>query len=258
MNDKELRAIYDIVYAHECTFKAFATDIRALLADGGKGEAVAHPDDQAVDRFAQSMKEKMAAARDKGRYGWQFSDPTYLSKLLREHVEKGDPRDVANFCMMLWHHQSAIAAPQAECAPREAQPVAYLVDPGAGSAVDKFQTNKPDYLQLVDIKRRGGSVTPLYAAPTPERADADTAGASEPTAGYYYAQGWDAAEARFKNAAGASQERADAGKDAALADEQRDQAAARWATAKTPIREAMAFIDGFDAARAVLTAAGAK
>jgi hypothetical protein len=58
----------------------------------------------------------------------------------------------------------------AECTPREAHPVAYLVDPGAGSAVDKFQTNKPDYLQLVDIKRRGGSVTPLYAAPTPERA----------------------------------------------------------------------------------------
>jgi hypothetical protein len=72
-----------------------------------------------------------------------------------------------------------LEALKAECAPREAQPVAYLVDPGAGSAVDKFQTNKPDYLQSVDIKRRGGSVTPLYAAPTPERADADTAGARE-------------------------------------------------------------------------------
>ncbi len=40
----------------------------------------------------------------------------------------------------------------------------------------------------------------------------------------------------------------------ALTDEQRDQAAARWATANTPIREAIAFIDGFDAARAILAA----
>jgi hypothetical protein len=61
-------------------------------------------------------------------------------------------------------------------------------------------------------------------------------------------RGWE------NTAAPASQERADAGKDAALTDEQRDQAAARWATANTPIREAMAFIDGFDAARAILAA----
>jgi hypothetical protein len=32
MNDQELRAIYDIVYAHECSFKAFAADINALIA----------------------------------------------------------------------------------------------------------------------------------------------------------------------------------------------------------------------------------
>lgn len=82
----------------------------AASAESGKEEAK-HPDDQAVERFAQAMKEKMAAAREKGRHGWQFSNPAYLSKLLREHVEKGDPRDVANFCMMLWHQQSAIAPP---------------------------------------------------------------------------------------------------------------------------------------------------
>ena len=82
---------------------------QAALANPSDKQEAAHTDDQAVDRFAQAMKEKMAAAREKGRHGWQFSDSTYLSKLLREHVEKGDPRDVANFCMMLWHHQSAIA-----------------------------------------------------------------------------------------------------------------------------------------------------
>lgn len=62
----------------------------------------AHPDDMAVDHFASEMKVKMANARAKGRSGWQTCPPAELSRLLHEHVEKGDPRDVANFCMMLW------------------------------------------------------------------------------------------------------------------------------------------------------------
>lgn len=61
-----------------------------------------HPDDIAVDQFADAMKAKLADARAKGRSGWQDCDPVELSYMLREHVEKGDPRDVANFCMFLW------------------------------------------------------------------------------------------------------------------------------------------------------------
>ncbi|WP_240733887.1 hypothetical protein [Herbaspirillum huttiense] len=64
--------------------------------------AVKHPDDVAVDQFAEVMKAKLADARAKGRSGWQECDPAELSYMLREHVEKGDPRDVANFCMFLW------------------------------------------------------------------------------------------------------------------------------------------------------------
>lgn len=74
-----------------------------------------HPDDLAVDAFAAAMKAKMAAARAKGRGGWE--DPAQcsaddLSSMLRDHVEKGDPRDVANFCMMLHQRGEAIAARQ--------------------------------------------------------------------------------------------------------------------------------------------------
>ncbi|MBP1316330.1 hypothetical protein [Herbaspirillum sp. 1130] len=61
-----------------------------------------HPDDIAVDQFAEAMKAKLADARAKGRSGWKECDPVELSHMLREHVEKGDPRDVANFCMFLW------------------------------------------------------------------------------------------------------------------------------------------------------------
>jgi hypothetical protein len=67
-------------------------------------EVAQHPDDAAVDRFAAAMKEKLAQARAKGRGGWDTDECTQetLSRMLREHVEKGDPRDVANFCMFLW------------------------------------------------------------------------------------------------------------------------------------------------------------
>ena len=61
-----------------------------------------HTDDDAVDMFAKAMKEKLAKARAKGRSGWEQCHPNYLSQALHAHVEKGDPRDVANFCMFLW------------------------------------------------------------------------------------------------------------------------------------------------------------
>jgi len=63
-----------------------------------------HPDSVAVDRFASEMKVKLAQKRAEGRGGWQHKESCsgdFLSQLLREHVEKGDPIDVANFCMML-------------------------------------------------------------------------------------------------------------------------------------------------------------
>ena len=76
----------------------------------------AHHDDGAVDRFAIAMKAKLAAARAKGRGGWD--DPAactveHLSDLLRGHVTKGDPVDVANFAMMLHQRRSGITQPEA-------------------------------------------------------------------------------------------------------------------------------------------------
>lgn len=72
-----------------------------------------HPDDTAVDRFAEALKAKLAAARAKGRGGWDTPECTQqrLSDMLREHVDKGDPRDVANFCLFLWARGEAIAPP---------------------------------------------------------------------------------------------------------------------------------------------------
>lgn len=73
-------------------------------------------DDIAVDRFAYAMKAKLAKKRAEGRGGWDRKIPapgidgrgfyyecpnSFLSTKLREHVDKGDPVDVANFAMMI-------------------------------------------------------------------------------------------------------------------------------------------------------------
>lgn len=73
---------------------------------------IAHPDNQAVDRFAYAMKAKLAKGRAKGRGGWE--DPAQVSDIalaehLVEHLSKGNAgtfEDVANFAMML-HQRGA-------------------------------------------------------------------------------------------------------------------------------------------------------
>ena len=80
-------------------------------------EGAVHLDEWWVDLFAKEMKSKLENARAKGRAGWQDCDPSDLSRMLREHVEKGDPRDVANFCMFLWALRSPISAAPSPEAP---------------------------------------------------------------------------------------------------------------------------------------------
>lgn len=89
-------------------FQTIAQDIRALTPP-----VDAHPDDLAVDRFALAMKSKLAKKRAEGRGGWDRKDECsqqYLSILLRGHVCKGDPVDVANLAMML-HQRGEVITP---------------------------------------------------------------------------------------------------------------------------------------------------
>jgi len=75
--------------------------------------AVAPPaDDIAVDRFAEAMKAKLAKKRDEGRGGWETCPGDMLSKMLIDHIAKGDPVDVANFCMMLHQNGARIRMPE--------------------------------------------------------------------------------------------------------------------------------------------------
>lgn len=60
-------------------------------------------DDQKVNEFTAAIRDKMALVRAKGRGDWKEHSASDLQDALTEHVRKGDPVDVAIFCMMLWH-----------------------------------------------------------------------------------------------------------------------------------------------------------
>lgn len=97
----------------------------------------AHADDAAVDALAEAMKAKLAKQRARGYGGWDTPEFTQqrLSDMLRGHVDKGDPVDVANFCAFLAARGEGIAqaAPAAVAVPSKA--VAYL-DIGSGGYLD--------------------------------------------------------------------------------------------------------------------------
>lgn len=88
----------------------------SLLAAPAQAAAQAqHPDDAAVEKLAVMMKQKLAEKRAQGRSGWD-TDCTQqrLSDLLRQHVEKGDVLDVANFCAFLFARGERVSAAQAQ------------------------------------------------------------------------------------------------------------------------------------------------
>ncbi|MFC0684663.1 hypothetical protein [Novosphingobium clariflavum] len=83
-----------------------------------------HPDDVAVDLFAAAMKAKLAMKRAEGRGGWQNRDECSaerLSGMLRDHVGKGDPVDVANFAMMLHQRDEKISPEQPRYKPNRGE-----------------------------------------------------------------------------------------------------------------------------------------
>ncbi|WP_174978116.1 hypothetical protein [Pandoraea eparura] len=83
---------------------------RAPDARGARSLHHEHVDVAAAETFVAAMKSKLAVSHAKGRYGSQYIDAATLSRALREHVEKGDPVDVANCCMFLWMLGSSICS----------------------------------------------------------------------------------------------------------------------------------------------------
>lgn len=129
---EHIRAIYDLGEAHKRACIQWETMMMAAIGEDGVGsvaEAIEklkselaasrqaavtispglHPDTaDLVIRFAGAMAQKLFEAQEKRGYtnGWLVDDDwsDECREQLVKHVEKGDPRDVANFAAFLWHH----------------------------------------------------------------------------------------------------------------------------------------------------------
>lgn len=66
-------------------------------------------DAREIRRFSSLMTTKMARKAYEGAHGWPNIPVAHLWAMLREHVEKGDPIDIANFAMMI-HHNAEVEA----------------------------------------------------------------------------------------------------------------------------------------------------
>ena len=93
---------------------------RNALQQNGIDEDLSKPWSDAVDTkgtldLQRSMLVKLSVKRSQGRGGWD--DPLQctnerLAELLVDHVRKGDPVDIANFCMMLHARKAPISVIQ--------------------------------------------------------------------------------------------------------------------------------------------------
>ena len=122
---RDAEAAY-IAAANPATIKRMIASLRAPSREP-EGGAV----DDLVDRFAAALKEKLHAAEAKHGHGdaWMHDDwRDDLVYALCEHIEKGDPRDVAAYCAFAWHHGWSLALATREEAP--ADPCASHKDEG--------------------------------------------------------------------------------------------------------------------------------
>lgn len=87
-------------------FKRGMDGMTRMVGPPPPAEPEVHPDDLAVEAFAAVMKAKLAKKREEGYGGWKDPEACAVEALawqLIHHVAKGDPADVANFAMFLFH-----------------------------------------------------------------------------------------------------------------------------------------------------------
>ena len=95
---------------HFATGRAVDCEAVFSAARAATDSAEWQSDDSAVMRFAEAMRTKLSKKRAEGRGGWDgpTCNAASLSRMLAEHVLKGDPVDVANFAMMLHQRRERI------------------------------------------------------------------------------------------------------------------------------------------------------
>ncbi len=73
-----------------------------------------NPEHYAIIELATAMANKLLKTHRQGRGGFQEVGQRHLSLLLQDHLIKGDPVDVANYCAFLHFKEEKIDLPSAE------------------------------------------------------------------------------------------------------------------------------------------------
>jgi len=76
------------------------TDVLAAL------HVAHHTDDDAVNNFANAMRQRMTDKRAEGKAGWEQRDTDELGLQLLRSIADGDPIDIGNYAMMLHDRQA--------------------------------------------------------------------------------------------------------------------------------------------------------
>lgn len=78
--------------------------LRLMFKKFAQARAQELTDETGLHRFARAMSWKLEKARNSGRAGWDSPlqvGTDELAQMLVQEVAKGDPVDIANFCMFL-------------------------------------------------------------------------------------------------------------------------------------------------------------
>jgi hypothetical protein len=79
----------------------------APAASGGECPTLHPATEDLICRFSDALRDKLSAAEKKYGYSDGWASPDWMDQCRRhldQHVAKGDPRDVAAYCALLWHH----------------------------------------------------------------------------------------------------------------------------------------------------------
>lgn len=86
--------------------------VTAVRGDLGIVEFLPEAERGALEKLYQAMGRKLYAKHQEGTAGFETASAEHLSHLLRRHVDKGDPVDVANFCaFLLFNGQRIVPVP---------------------------------------------------------------------------------------------------------------------------------------------------
>jgi hypothetical protein len=124
MTDEQRAAIESAIATLDGHWEA--DELRALLADGGKGDAVAWTAHQLYDAIEEVLLHHHVSNME-GDDGEAYPLVDQLTTPGANSIESGK-FEIRLICDAIYNEVLTVAAPQAECAPREAQPFVMCLD----------------------------------------------------------------------------------------------------------------------------------